>query len=324
MAAILDGLTQALSSSVTAEIGKMVGLKPGLVAQGMGTVGPLVTIALANKAATPNGLADLMQLLPDDDTNVIAGDVVRLTRIRADTGAVSSVFGGGSGAIGSTLDRALGFRASALLSVAVPLVLGVIARIAADKKLDAQSIGNRLAIEASEFQRKGVTARLVREAIAAGREAADIRAKYSEGQWDSVRFAPVAAAHVVMMADQLAPVAVVQEIGVASEVIDDARNSVSPTSVLSLAFEDDFSVDELNRFVSGRTPADALATVRDAAEVVERNNPSDAPRFRRLVADVARKVASAAREGGAGGAGATRTSAADQALDDVRAALGDR
>jgi hypothetical protein len=324
MAAILEAFTQALSPSLIGEIGKAVGLKPGLVSQGMGTVGPLVTMMLANKASTTAGLSDLMRVLPREAADPVLGNVATLAHRGSEAGAASSIFSGGSAAIGSTLDRALGFRASALLSVAAPLALAAIGKITTERQLDAQGVLNLLITEAAEFQRKGgVTARLVREALTAGREASDIRAKYSAAQWDSVRLAPVAAAHVVMTADRSAPLD--PEINAASEVIDDAKNSASPTSVLNLAFEDDFSVEEFSRFLSGRTPADSLATVRDAVEVVERNSPTDAPQFRRLVTDVAKKVASASKRGSLSGASGASMSAAEQAaLEEVRAALGGR
>src|SRR5688500_6083313 len=100
MATILDGLTQMLSSSVTKDIGAAVGLKPDLVSKGLGVVGPLVTTALANKASTPSGAADLMQMLPKDGTSSLLGN---LSGLVGGSGAgakiLSSVFGGGTGAI---------------------------------------------------------------------------------------------------------------------------------------------------------------------------------------------------------------------------------
>ena len=56
------------------------------------------------------------------------------------------------------------------------------------------------------------------------------------------------------------------------------------------ALDGDFTVDESTRPRKGRVRADAVAAVRDALETISRMSPSDAPRFRRLVEDVARAL----------------------------------
>lgn len=326
MATILEGLTQALSPSATRDIGKAVGLKDDLVSKGIDVVGPLITTALANQASTAGGLADLMKLLPKEDTSAMLGNLSNLVKGGVGSAAVSSVFGSGASAVGATLDRVLGFKASSLLTVATPLVLGVVSKIAGEKKLDAKGVAQLLASEAAEVQNTGgQTARLVGEAVDTGRKAADTKAKYSAVQWESVRLAPVAAAHVVMMADKSGPIGATKEISAAAGAIDDSKKGASPASVLNLAFETDYSADEFSKFAKGGTRADALATVRDAIGVVERNNPTDAPTFRRLLADVATRVASASKEGGILGFGGTLVSPAEQAaIDEINAVIGNR
>ena len=326
MATLLDGFTELLSSSATRDIGKAVGLEPDLVSKGMAVVGPLLTSALAAKASSAGGLAQVTQLLPKDGLGSILGNLASLARGGGSTDMLSAAFGGGSSAIAGTLDRALGFKASSLLNIAAPLVLGLISKISAEKKMDGSGIATLLANDAEDFQKTGGDqARLVREVIDAGRAATELKAKYSPVQWDSVRYAPVAAAHVVIMADKSGPVGAIKEMRAATVAIDDARKGAPPTSLVSVAFASDFSADELTKFVKGRTPADALATVREAIEVVEHNSPTDAPQYRRLLADVATGVANASKEGGILGFGGTLVSAAEQAaLDQIRAAIGDR
>jgi len=58
------------------------------------------------------------------------------------------------------------------------------------------------------------------------------------------------------------------------------------------------TVDELTRFRNSRTRADALTAVREALETISHMSPWEAPRFRRLVADVASCVATASRANG--------------------------
>ena len=72
----------------------------------------------------------------------------------------------------------------------------------------------------------------------------------------------------------------------------------SATSRVTIAFERRSTVDELTRFRNSRTRADVLAAVREALETISHMSPWEAPRFRRLVADVASCVATASRANG--------------------------
>ena len=326
MASILDGLTQVLSSSVTQDIGKAVGLQPDLVSKGMGVVGPLITAALAQKASTAGGLADIMKVLPKDDTSSVLGNLAGLLKGGGSSALLSSIFGGGSNAVGNSLNRVLGFNASSLLNIAAPLVLGFIGKIAREKKLDSAGVANLLASEASEFEKSGSSAvQVVRDAVDTGRKAEDTKAKYSSVQWENVRLAPVAAAHLVMMADKSGPIGAAKEISAAAGVIADVRKQAAPTSVLSLAFETELSAEDLLKYAKDKSSADAIAIVRDAIEVVDRNNPADGQNFRQLVADVANKVANASKEGGILGIGGTVVSEGEQkALDQINSVTGRR
>jgi hypothetical protein len=322
MPSIFEDLSGLLSSSVTKDLGKAVGLKPDLVTKGIGVVGPLVTAALANKASTPSGQSDLMNLLPKDGVTSILGNLAKSVT-GGGTDALSSILGTGGGAVGATLDRALGFKASALLPAVLPLILGLISKANTEKNLGAGGIATLLGNETASFQKTGgETARLVKDALDAGQRATDVRAKYSPVQWDTVRLAPVAAAHMVITADKSGPVGAVKEITAATGAIADAAKAAPPASLLGLAFDHDFTVEELTKFTKSRTPDDALATVRDAIASVERNSPADAPTYRQLVADVATKVANASKEGGILGFGGVAVSPAEQAaLDQLRSVI---
>ena len=326
MASILDGLTQALSSSVAQDIGKAVGLQPDLVSKGMGVVGPLVTTALAQKASTAGGLADIMKLLPKDDTSSMLGNLAGLVKGGGGSAVVSSIFGGGSSAVATSLNRVLGFNASSLLNIAAPLVLGFLGKIVREKKLDSAGVANLLASEAADFEKSGsATVRVVREAVDTGRKAEDTKAKFTTVQWESVRMAPVAAAHLVMMADKSGPMDASKEMNAIAGVIDDPRKHAAPTSVLNLAFETELSADELVKYAKGNKASDAIAMVREAIELVDRNSPADGPNFRQLVADVANKVANASKEGGVLGFGGTLVSEGEQkALDQINSVTGRR
>jgi len=55
------------------------------------------------------------------------------------------------------------------------------------------------------------------------------------------------------------------------------------------------TVDELTRFRNSRTRSDVVAAVREALETISHMSPWEAPRFRRLVQDVAACVATVSR-----------------------------
>jgi uncharacterized protein DUF937 len=326
MPSIFEDLSGLLSPSVTNELGKSVGLKPDLVSKGIRVIGPLVTAALANKASTPSGQTDLMQLLPKDGVTPILGNLAKGVTGGAGGGTdmVSSILGNGAGAVGATLDRALGFKASALLPVVMPLILGLISKANTEKNLGAGGIATLLGGEVANFQKTGgETASLVKSALDAGQRATDTKAKYTPVQWDTVRLAPVAAAHMIITADKSGPVGAIKEISAATGAIADAAKAASPASLLGLAFDHDFTVEELTKFTKARTPDDALATVRDAIASVEKNSPADASTFKQFVADVATKVANASKEGGILGFGGVAVSPKEQAaLDQLQSIIG--
>jgi len=282
MAMILQRLTRALSPTVIGEIAKTARLEPALTARGMAAVGPVVVLALADKAALSGGPATVFQMLPAHGSSLL-GEFAFVARAGVPGTVLIPVLGSGISAVGDTLDRALGFTASSLLPVAVAVVLGLTARIAEEQDLDEAGVAELLAAEAMEFRKAdGPDVLLVGEALDAGRHAALVKARYSPDEWEAVRLAPMAAAHLVMVEDDSDPLGVVEQI------------------IVTLAFERDFTVEELTRFTKRRTRADALSAVREAMETISRMSPSDVPRFRRLVEDVASCVTAVTHPRGVG------------------------
>jgi hypothetical protein len=290
--AILEGVTHVLSSTVVGQISLATELKPEVVSQGIGIVTPLIVAALANKVALPRGVDALMQVLPRDG-GLKLRNVDQLARGGGAASAVRVwIFRSEAAAVGATVDRAVGYRASALFGIAGPMVLLVLGRIAHDRKLDADGVAHLLNVESAEFQRAGgERARLVREALDAGTKAADVKARYSSEEWQVMRLAPVAAAHIVAI-DRSSTIPVTTEIRTATEVIDTARKLAPPTSVLSLAFESDLTLDEMSQLRTHRTRADAVATLDGALDAILRHSPADAPRFRRVVDEISSRIGS--------------------------------
>jgi hypothetical protein len=289
---ILEGVTHVLSPTVVGQISLATELKPEIVSRGMSIIAPLIVAALTKKVALPRGVDALMHVLPRDGALKIR-NVDQLARGGGAASAVRAwIFRSEAAAVGATVDRAVGYRASALFGIGGPIVLLVLGRVAHDQQLDADGIVHVLIVESAEFQRAGgERARLVREALDAGTQAADVKARYSSEEWQVMRLAPVAAAHIVAV-DRSSSIPVTTEIRAATEVIDSARKLAPPTSVLSLAFESDLTLDEMSRLRTHRTRADAMATLHGAFDAILRHSPADAPRFRRVVDEISSRIGS--------------------------------
>jgi hypothetical protein len=239
MATILQRLTRALSPTVIRETAKTAGLELELASLGIRVAGPVVVLALADKAALRDGPGTVFQMLPSAGSPM-RGELAFVARAGVPRAVLAPVLGARASAVGDRLDRALGFCASSLLPIATAVVLGLTARIVEEQGLDAGGLAELLALEATELRTAtGAVARLACES-----------------------FEPPAPSRV--------------------------------TPVM----EGRSTVDELTRFRNSRTRADALTAVREALETISHMSPWEAPRFRRLVADVASCVATASRANG--------------------------
>ena len=239
MATILQRLTRALSPTVIRETAKTAGLELELASLGIRVAGPVVVLALADKAALRDGPGTVFQMLPSAGSPM-RGELAFVARAGVPRAVLAPVLGARARAVGDRLDRALGFCASSLLPIATAVVLGLTARIVEEQGLDAGGLAELLALEATELRTAtGAVARLACES-----------------------FEPPAPSRV--------------------------------TPVM----EGRSTVDELTRFRNSRTRADALTAVREALETISHMSPWEAPRFRRLVADVASCVATASRANG--------------------------
>jgi hypothetical protein len=327
MSSILESLSQSIPTDVVGQIGKAVGLGPELVTKGLSVVGPVITGALASKAATPSGLDSLINMLPSGggSTGLGFGDLLGFLKPGAQKNLLGNIFGPATGAIGATLNKQLGFNAAPLLAVAAPVVMGLVSKAMHTNKLDKAGVAQLLKDEQRSYLEKGSpTATVVRQALDAGREAVAVKDKYTADEWEKVRLGPVAAAHVVMMASPSGLVGTVKEVGSVLEALNQGREkaSITPTGLVNIAFDEEVSKDEFMQVARDRTPAAVLDLVRGAVAVVSVKNPADVASYKSLVLDTAQKVAEASKEGGFLGIGATRVSQEEQsALDQLRTVL---
>ena len=261
-----------------------------------------------------------MQFIPQDGGAGLS-NLAGLLKGGAPTGLLSGIFGGpGLGAAGRTLDQALGFKASSLIGLAAPVVMGLISRMRSEQKLDAVGIGKVLQDEQqSFFAAGGENATLVKTVLDASNEANTTRASYTDAQWLGIRLGPMAAAQVVMHASPSGPIGTIKEAGAVARAVDEVRTTAVPASLLGVAFDENFTMEELNS-LGGRKASkeQLLETIKNAVATVASHSATDAIAYRRFLTEVAMKVAEASKEGGFLGVGGTLVSAEEQvALQEV-------
>jgi|SRR5688572_10535402 len=324
MASLFETLTQSLTPDLVGQIGKSVGLDNSMVNKGLGVVGPLVTGALANTAQSPLGMDGLMKLIPQSSSSSSGlGSIVNmLTGGGASSSTLSGLFGPGLSAITGTLERTLGFKVGPLLGMAAPLVLNLLGQTMKSQNLDKAGVAQLLQQEQNQFMSSGNDAsRLVMKALDAGKEATVVKARYSADQWAKVRLAPMAVAQAVIAASPSGAIGRSKELSAAATAITGFKETVSPTSVVSLAFDTDLTSSETD--VLKQNPAAAIGIVRDAVAAVSTNSAADISEYGRLLVDVATQVAEASKEGGFLGVGGKRVSEDEQkAIDQVRKLVG--
>lgn len=325
MSSLLESFSQSFTPDLLTKLGGAVGLDSNLVTKGLGAVGPLLTGAMATQSASPSGLDSLMKMIPQDGGAGLS-NLAGLLKGGAPTEMLSGLFGGpGLGAAGRTLDQALGFKASSLIALGAPVVMGLLSKMRSEQKLDSAGIAKTLQDQQKAFFDKGgENATLVKTVLEASTEANATRARYTDAQWQGIRLGPMAAAQVVMHASPSGPIGSIKEAGAVARAVDEVRKTAPGASLLSIAFEENFTMDELNK-LGGRkaTKDELLGAIKSSVATVAAQSPADAIAYRRFLTDVAMKVAEASKEGGFLGVGGTLVSDEEKvALQEVGAAAG--
>ena len=319
MASLLESFGQALQPDIVGQFGKTLGLDGPSMTKGLGVVGPLLASAMANTAATPSGLDNLMGMVQQVSGSSTPSDLMKMARGGASSRMISSLFGSGASAVGGTIDRALGFRASSLLGVAAPFVFSQLSQRVSAGSLDKAGVATLLREERKSLA-GGEADALVQQALRAGEEASTTRARYSTEQWNMIRLGPIAAASLVIGASPSAAAGIAKEVRAFGDAIASLRNSASPESVFSLATAEPINTQDL--MALPQEPAELIAMLQRSVATVRANNPVDGATYAQSILELAAKVAAAAKEGGFLGIGATRVSGAEQAaFDQIRVAV---
>jgi hypothetical protein len=308
-----------LTPDATQAVSKSSGLDPGMVKKGLAIAGPLLLGALVRRASAADGADGLARMLPQDG----GAGLGNLAGMFSGANQISGgLFGDGMSATGRTLDRKLGFRASALLPLLTPIALALLAKKQRAEKLETSSLVKSLQDEhAALLAKGGEHLPLVRAALEAGQKGVELRSRFSPEQWTRIRLAPGAAARLVMLASPSGVMGLAKEAGAAAAAIDTARGAAEPTSLISLAYDSDITKDEVT--VLGKDRATTLAVLKEAVNVVSQKTPTELPAFAQFIHGVALKVAEETKEGGILGIGGTRVSKEEQAvLDEIDALTG--
>jgi Bacterial protein of unknown function (DUF937) len=322
MATLFDSLSQALTPDVAGQIGKIAGLDTGLVSQGMAVAGPLVAGALAKQASSPSGLDGLMRMLPTSSGAGLGSILGALTGSGNTDALQAGLFGGGINAIGATIDKALGFKVSPLLPLAIPFVLTIVRQRMTTQNLDQAGVAWLLQDEQATFARAGGrTAEIVQSALDAGAQAVATKAMYPESAWTTLRLAPVAAAQIVMGASPSGAIGQAKELTALSGAITAAKKDAPPTSLVGLIFESALSEKDLEKL--GRDQTASIDLLKNAMGTIAKSSPAEAAGYGKFLVDIATSVAEASKEGGFLGLGGTRVSGDEKvAIDQIRAVTG--
>lgn len=322
MPTFLETLAASFDPDLLGRIASATGLDANLVSKGLGTTGPLLIGALANRAATPAGLEGLMQptpadgAIPDNLTSLLGG-------ASGASHLLGGVFGPGLGAVTKTLDQKLGFDASVLLGIVGPAALGLLGKLRGERNLDGAGVAKLLQDEHRAFMAAGgENARLVESVLAAGRDAEAVRATYTDEEWLKVRLAPMAAGQVVMMSSPSGPIGTLKEATAVVRAIAQAKKDAPPLSILGLAYDQELTLDDLKALGGSAATRDhLLGVIRSAVATVAARNPADAVAYRRFITTVATGVAEASKEGGFLGIGGTLVTDTERdAITDIAAA----
>jgi len=240
---------------------------------------------------------------------------------------VNNLLGSGANAIGGTLSQTLGFNVRPLLTMAVPMVAGLITKAMSQQKLDANGVANLLKTESDAFMSNPANqkvAGVVSSALEAGKQAEALRQSFSNSEWMTVRMAPMAALYLVGTASPSSGAGAMQELGAAAGAVMESVNTVSPTSLIGAAFGGGLTKAEMDQLEKDAPPKERILNViRDGLALVKQKSPTDAQSYKAMVVNVAKRSAEAAKEGGFLGFGGTLVSKEEQqALNEINSALG--
>jgi len=168
MAGILDGVMGMLGPQVAGPVASQLGESTDNVQRGLQTGAATMLAGLAAKVGQPGFLSQIFGLItnPANTSGALSGITSNLGSLASSATSsplgslggqfLSSIFGSNMSTVTDTIGRSTGLasgKVGSLLSMAAPLVLGVLGQHVRQNGLSAGEFGNALKAEAPSFQR---------------------------------------------------------------------------------------------------------------------------------------------------------------------------
>lgn len=159
---LMDAVKGYLTPDVVRNASSLVGESESSTRQTLNGAVPTVLSGLTNMVSTPTGASGLASLIRDGGfgsavdnvSSLFSGGSATSGMLSVGSQLLGKIFGGRSSAVTDVLSRSGGVSpasANSLLSLAAPLVMGVLGKRASAQGLDASGLANSLLAEKSEI-----------------------------------------------------------------------------------------------------------------------------------------------------------------------------
>ena len=153
---LLDMLKDQIGDSVISQAGKFLGADESGVKSAMGAALPSILGSMISKGATPSGAGGLMDMITggghdggvfDNLGSVLGGGDATSGFLNSGSGILKSLMGNKLGSVVDIISSVSGLKtgaSSSIMSMAAPMVMGMVGRYVKNKALDAIGLGKFL------------------------------------------------------------------------------------------------------------------------------------------------------------------------------------
>lgn len=169
---LLDTLNSTLGGPAIRHISSLLGESEESTRAAVRATGPTLLAALMQRIGSPQGVGEVFRTITSDAVD--SGLAAKLGGVLANRGSTESLLGSGemltgvlfgphNGAVTNALSRVSGVRpnsAMAILSLAAPLMFGMLKKFVANNDLDAASLASLIARQRGSLERAGLDDRI--------------------------------------------------------------------------------------------------------------------------------------------------------------------
>lgn len=332
MASILQTISTVITPDMIGSVGKSLGLSDDMTRQGMTLANALITGGLARASSTEEGAARVAEMVEKADGSVLGnlGSVVT-SAIGGSATTAHQLFGNNFDLVTSSVKKATGIDIKPLLAMGAPVVLGVVKNMAGQQQLDAAGIASLLESEVKGLARRdSATAKTLKELFKPIEVQDELRAKFTDEEWQTLYAAPLSAAALIMVSDPSGFGGRNQEIVALTHAVADAVAASGPTELVNMLFRDGVAIPTVEGLVKDYKKSEEQLVYKTllepvtAAVAIARAKASkvDAGSYQALILATAQKVAAATKEGGFLGVGGADVSDNEKkAIEAITAAV---